>query len=677
MNQEREIALGTVVEFYHEKNICTGVVLGTKGQRLFVLSEHNREMNISQSRILETLGPVLDVKLDRDKLLTNLKEIGDRRRELATRIDVPDLWSLLEDEGGSYSLRELAGFIFNDLDVNNLSALERAILSDRFYFQNKDGLYMPRSREAVEQLKLQAEREAMKEQMLHEGSVWLRDVCKVGQVRITPQELSPHQRDIVEKLKDFAITGVESEHYDFIKELFKRSDLNTDPLIAFQLLVNIGIWKRDENILIYKFEIPRHFSPELINHAVSLAVTPHHDPIDPIREDLKDLRAVSIDSEETKDIDDAISLERLDANTFRIGIHITDVASYVKREDSLDTEARSRMTSIYLPDEKIPMIPPILSENLCSLIANEDKRAISFFVTVDSLGSVIETRIKPSFIRVKERLSYEEVTQRIHSGDEFFNTLYSLASGFREERKNRGAIILHLPEVYATVDENGAVHIRRYDREEASQVIVSECMIMANAMAAKFFAEHNLPALYRTQGETKQENDSYVNVHPLFTLLRQRRLLARAELSTTPERHCSLGVECYSSVTSPIRRYMDLVLQRQLRSYFLDEKPPYTTEALEELITEMNTVLPRVFQLTRRWNRYWILRYIEQENIKETTALVLDQNDRGFHVVLPEFMLETYVSRKSNRSFPIGQIIPARIERVKPREESITVVLRS
>ncbi|MCX7822521.1 MAG: ribonuclease R [Syntrophobacterales bacterium] len=675
MNQQQELTPGTVVEFYHEKNICTGVILGTKGQRLFVLSDQNREMNISQGRILETVGPTLDIRADRDKLVASLREISAKREELAAEIDIEDLWGLLEEEGGSYSLRELASFLFNDLDVHHLSALERALLTDKFYFQKKDGLHIPRSKEAVEQLRIQVEREALKERTLEEGSSWLREIWKTPGV--VSQELSSQQQDIVEKLKDFAIAGNESEHYEFIKELFKRADLNTDPLVALQLLVNIGIWKADENILIRKFEIPRYFSENLLAYAETLVMKTHHDPVDEKREDLRHLWTVSIDSEETKDIDDAISLERLDPNTFRIGIHITDVASYVPPGDPLDIEARSRMTSIYLPDEKIPMLPTIISENLCSLIANEDKRAISFLLTVDRQGSVMETQIKPSFIRVKERLSYEEVTRRIQGGDEHFKVLYEITYAFREDRKSRGAIVLHLPEVYATVDSDGTVHIKKYDREEQSQVIVSECMIAANTLAAKFFAERNTPALYRIQGETKQENDSYGDVHPLFTLMRQRRLFAKAELSTTPERHCSLGVECYSSITSPIRRYMDLVLQRQLRACLIGTLPPYSIEDLEAIITEMNSTLPKVFQVTRRWNRYWILRYIEQENIKNTTALILDHNDRSIHIVLPDFMLEAFIPKKSNRSFVLGQLVPAKIERVKPREESIMIVLNT
>jgi exoribonuclease-2 len=180
------------------------------------------------------------------------------------------------------------------------------------------------------------------------------------------------------------------------------------------------------------------------------------------------------------------------------------------------------MTSVYLPDEKIPMFPPIISENLCSLIAGEDKRAITFFFTVDPHGSVVETRITPSFIRVKERLTYDEVNERLKHGDERLKVLHDIASAFREDRKRKGAIILHMPEVYAMVDDQGIIHIKKYNQDEPSQTIVAECMIAANALVAKFFMEEGIPALYRAQGEAKQDEESYgENVHPLFLLFRQ------------------------------------------------------------------------------------------------------------------------------------------------------------
>ncbi len=675
MDVAHDDVVGAVVEFYHERVICMGVVLGMKGQRVFVLSEHNREMNLSQSRLLQTRGPFLNPGGERDRLVARVREIGTVRKALAEEIDLQELWTLLEGEQEGYTLEDLAGFVFQSPDVDRVAALERSLLSDRVLFQQRDGLYYPRPREQVEQLKAQIEREAERERRLHEGSLWLKSLQHhKGTSPPSLPSFTDWQAEVVEKLKEFAIHGVDAEHYGFVKELFRRAELNTDPLVAFQLLVRAGIWEPDENLIIYALEIPRTFPSPVMAYARELVSTAGDDPLDTYREDLRHLWTISIDSEETRDIDDALSFEDLNTHLFRIGVHITDVAAYVRPGDPLDTEARARMTSIYLPDEKIPMIPTAISENLCSLVAHEEKRAISFLFTVDREGVVQGEVVVPSRIQVKERLTYDEANVR-QERDRRLQELYEIACRLRDRRKQQGAMVVQLPEVYATVDEAGKVHLKRYEREEPSQITVSEWMIAANTLGAKFFLEKGIPAIYRKQGEMRQDNNNYEQAHPLFALLRQRRLFARAEISLQPDRHCNLGVACYASVTSPLRRYMDLILQRQMRSYFLGEGRCYDAEALDQIITEMNVVLPKVFSLSRRWNRYWVLRYIEQENIRETSALVLDQNDRYLFVVLLEFMIETSVPKKSGHPFSLGQMITVRIEKVKPREESLSLRL--
>ncbi len=669
MSERADLPLGTVVEFFQNKEISVGLVLGTKDNRVFVLSENNKELNLSMGRILKTKGPVLNHQENRDNLLSKLKEIGILREEIAKNIDLEELWSLLEGEEGGYSLKELAEFLFNEASFNHLAALERVLIRDRFYFQNRDNLFYPRTREEVEALKDQALKAEEKERKLQEESLWLKEVYK-GEI---PENLTKAE-EIIEKLIDFCLRGDESEHCGYIKELFKRAEINYDPQLAFQILVKLGVWKEDENLFIRKFDIPREFPEEVTKYIQQKDFEHMEDPLDRYRKDMTHLWTISIDSEETKDIDDAISIEQIDNATFKIGVHITDVTSCIQKGDPVDSEARVRMTSIYLPDEKIPMIPPYISENLCSLVANQKRRAISFLFTVTEEGKVIEEEIVPSFIEVKERLTYEEATKRIEK-DQRLKLLFKISSSFREARKSKGAIIVQVPEVYALVDDKGVIHLKRYDREEESQVIVSELMIAANALGAKFFLGKNIPALYRNQAETKLEEETFEWANELFRSIRQRRSFARAEISTNPERHCGLGVGCYTSLTSPLRRYMDLVLQRQLRSYFLGESYPYSVEDLEDIITEMNNVLPKVFFMSKKWNRYWILKYLKQENIKEAEALIIDQNERIFHAVLPDYMLEVAIPKRILSNISPGHTVNVNIEKVAPREDTIRITL--
>ncbi len=661
---KEEIPNGTVVEFLQDQKIQTGVVIGSKNQRLLILTENNREINISKSRLLEALGPELNAS-NRSEIVTKLQEIGHHRQEIAKKIDVEELWNFLEGEGGEFTARELAEFIYNDPEVHEIAAVQRAILQNKLFFQYKGGVFIPRSKENVEQKIIQAKREAEKEQKLQVGVEWLRSVFPKVQKKGIPEEV----KDIVSRIQDFALHGTNSIHYPFIKELFKRAEINLDPQLALKILINIGVWKEDENILIYQYDIPRNFSREAQEFVGKLEKKQEHvDPLDEYRKDLSNIPAITIDGEETKDIDDALSIEKLDDNTYRVGVHITDVSSYIKNNDPLDKEARSRMTSIYLPDEKIPMLPPTISEGLCSLIANQIKRTISFIFTVDPEGNILATEVLPTFIEVKERLTYEQANALIEKREDL-KTLYELSQKLQQQRQEKGALIMHVPEVQAIVREDGSIYLKRYDQDMPAQTTVSEWMIAANAFMASFFIKNEIPAIYRCQGEPREEDIPYASEHPLFYLCHKRRMLSRAELSVEPNKHCSLGLDCYVSITSPIRRYTDLVLQRQYRHFLTTGKPLYSLEELDSLITEMNAILPKVSFLSRKWNRYWIFKYLKQAKVQKCEALVLDQNERVINVILPEYMLEASILKKNIQDIRVGQIIPVKIEKINPRED--------
>lgn len=667
MNKE-EIPTGSVVEFLQDQAVQTAVVIGTKNQRLMVLSENNKEMNVSKNRILQIIGPKLDPTQKRDELIFTLQEISKRRKALAESINVEELWTLLEEEATEFSAKELAEFIFTEPDVDKMAAVQRAVLEDRFYFQYKSGVFSPRSKENIEQRKIQAQKEAEKKRLLELGASWLKDISEKDANTTTINE---DLASIIEKLKDFALHGNNSVHLAFVKEIFKQANLNLDPYLALRLLIKTKVWREDENILLYQYDIRREFPEDVQKHAETIAATEPKDPLDNKRVDLSNIWTVTIDGEETRDIDDAISFEHLPDGRIRIGVHITDVSAYVEHDDPVDREARQRMTSLYLPDEKIPMLPSVLSENVCSLVATQRKRAFSFLFTLTEEGKIEEADIVPSFVCVDERLTYDQVNRQLDDHPTL-KKLYELSTRLQEERKAKGAIIFHVPEVQALVMPSGVVMLKRYNQDEPAQTLVSEWMIAANALAASFFRKYGIPAIYRCQGEPQSEDIiSGSSEHHLFTVLNQRRLLPRAELSVDPSKHCTLGVECYVSITSPIRRYVDLVLQRQLRHFILEQKPFYSQDELDLIITEINSILPKAYFVSRKWNRYWILKYLQQEKIRFAEALILDQNDRVMHVILPDYMLETSVLKRGYETFATGQIITVRVEKVNPREDII------
>jgi exoribonuclease II len=219
------------------------------------------------------------------------------------------------------------------------------------------------------------------------------------------------------------------------------------------------------------------------------------------------------------------------------------------------------------------------------------------------------------------------------------------------------------------------IQVSKYEKETPSQIMVSEWMIAANGAAAAFLTERDLPSIFRSQGECKQETDFTQSDHELFRIYRQRRLYARAELDTRSKLHCSLALEQYTTVTSPIRRYTDLVVQRQIKQALVNGTPLYSEDELRQLITRLSAVQSKIAFIQRKWNRYWILKYLEQEDIHTLDALILEQNERYSHLLLPDFLIETNAHPPESVTSHPGEMVKVKLDRLNPREDILRVQL--
>lgn len=668
-----EIVPGTVLEYYDAREITCGVCLAVKSQRLSVLSMSNREVNLSAGRVLHAGGQSLNVvKLSRDELAAKLRDIDRLRKDLMERVDIEELWSLLDGQEEGFTTRECGEFIFSDsLTDDHVASVQRCLLEDRIYFQHRDALYFARASEKIDQRRQELEREEEKAARLEAATTWAQALWnRKGRITLTDEH-----KELLEDLKQFCLHGQDSTSYTFIKEVLKKANIPIVQQSAFRMLVRLGIWTEDENLFLHELGITADFPEPVEKLAVELSsqspVT--SSPIDH-RRDLRDLHAVTIDSAQTRDLDDALSLRPLEDGTFEVGIHIADAAEYVRQDDPLDEEAKSRATSIYLPDSRISMLPHALSEGICSLIAGADRLAMSFLLHVDEQGNILNSEICPSIIRIKEKLTYQEVNEKFES-NAALGALHKLALLQRDQRVARGAINLPLPEIQVYVLSSGMIQLYRHEKETPSQLMVSEWMISANGIAAAYLADRSIPSIFRSQVECKPETDPVHSDHEIFHHYRQRRLFARAELNTIPQTHCSLGMAQYTTVTSPIRRYSDLIVQRQLKAALLEAPPPYSEEELKQLILQLGALQSKISLIQRKWTRYWILKYMEQEDIQTLNALVLDRNGRYAHLLLPDFLMETSVPVTEAIDLQRGSMIKVRVDRVSPREEQLRASL--
>ncbi|MEW6182412.1 MAG: ribonuclease R [Bacillota bacterium] len=333
------------------------------------------------------------------------------------------------------------------------------------------------------------------------------------------------------------------------------------------------------------------------------------------RRDLRQWSIVTIDGESAKDLDDAVSLAVLPGGGYQLGVHIADVGYYVREGGALDREAMERGTSVYLPGRVIPMLPPRLSNGICSLNPNEDRLTFSVLMNIDPEGRVTSHEIFPSVIRSRERMTYAAV-YRILEGDstlaeryrplvEKFDRMRDLCLVLRRRRLNKGAIDFNLPETFVKLDDSGRpLDILRAERTIAEQII-EEFMLLANETVARHAAILGLPFLYRvhpkpdgeklatleqllgafgysTRGITRLEPASFQTVLDNVTGKPEERLInmvmlrsmKQARYSAERSGHFGLASEYYTHFTSPIRRYPDLFIHRVLR------------EALDRELTE-------------------------------------------------------------------------------------------
>jgi exoribonuclease-2 len=331
---------GYLVEFFEEKNILVGAVLDLKGDRLQVVTSTNRELTLAPKRVLHASPSGKRGDLSRQEWLNLIQETNQRREAFKQEINLTEMWELLVEEGKALPVVEMAELWFASATPDQVAAMGRALYEDRFLFKYKDGLWVPNPPEVVEALQEKARREEEERQEQAEAAQWLKAVWESNRIPDSPL------RDLlVERLRSVAVWGQESPEYNRVKSYLDKAKIPLDKT-PFKLLVRLQVFSEDENLDLYRLETPLAFSGEAKAAAENLKVALPPDPYADIRTDLTDLDCFTIDGERTRDLDDALSLEILPTG-YRLGVHISDVATLVAGDTALDQEARERGTSIY------------------------------------------------------------------------------------------------------------------------------------------------------------------------------------------------------------------------------------------------------------------------------------------------------------------------------------------
>jgi exoribonuclease-2 len=414
------------------------------------------------------------------------------------------------------------------------------------------------------------------------------------------------------------LAEVEALAYGERKEsrLLKALGLPETPEAAHGLLLRLGLWRREN-------PHPRR---------LGLPLAPPDLPVPPLPEeervDLTHLPAFAIDDEGSQDPDDALYAERVEEG-FRLFVHVADVAALVGPGSPLDQEALRRGANLYLPEGTVPMLPLAVTEAL-GLGLKEVSPALTFELLVSPEGELLREDLYLSWVRVR-RLSYREALEV-----EALAPIKALAEAFLRKRLAQGALDIALPEVKVRV-EGEEIRITPLPPYE-SRVWVREAMLLAGYAAAHLALREGLPFPFATQEAPSHR----VEGEGLAAMWAQRKTLKRAQLKAVPAPHRGLGLPLYAQVTSPLRRYLDLVAHQQLRAWLKGERPLSQGEVLER-VGAAEAVADLVREGERRSKLHWTLLYLMEKGYEGPGVLVERRGGQGVFL-LPELGLTAQVA---------------------------------
>lgn len=655
---------GEIVEYIDDQKIICAVVMEGGNQKLRLLTEHNREVKIAAQRLSHRGKTRLNPSLGRNRIVESLRALSLKRNAIADEIEIEDLWEILNQEQTWIDLATMTGLCFpKALDDNHESGVIRAIFKSRRHFKFKPDRFLPHTEAQMAAAMAMEQKAARQERLIVSGAAWIRSVQSGS-----TDERPPCHQELSGILKSYYLFEKESPHYITARTIIKKAGITSAEAI-FNHLVAVGVWTSDENVDLLRYNIPEDFSPPILELAQSVPTADTFS--DSGRVDLTHIKTITIDGQSTLDFDDALSIETRDDH-FLVGIHISDVAQYIKKGDLLDREARSRGSSIYMPDNRISMAPPLLAEHRLSLKKDHLRPAISTMVKISLSGDFISYDIFPSIIRVDHQLSYFEANISSEE-DQAISVLYDIATRFRETRLSQGAIQITLPEINIWLDESGVPVVNRVNRESPGRMLIAEMMILSNWLSARFLSENNTPAIFRSQ--PKPKNRILKNgTGTLFQNWMQRKLLNRFVLLPKRNHHCGLGLDAYVTATSPIRKYFDLVTQRQLRAV-LGLEAAYTEKEIEAIIGQLAQPMADVGRIQFRRNRYWLLKHLEGRIGEKEEAIVLQRRRNAYAILLKAYMIECPLPQSSGIDLKPEDLVQVTIQHVNARNNTLSVFM--
>lgn len=538
-----------------------------------------------------------DVQLLHPGPLRSLSELGPREGELEAA------WELLQ--GARTDVRELSELMFGEFSPATAWACWERVAQGLHFRGTPEAIEVRSSAEVEADLSAQASKQAAERD-------WAEFLERLGQGQLRDPDR--------ERLREVEALATDRAPHSRILQALGHQESREN---AHRLLISSGYWQPSHNPYPARLGLPWD-DPSLPVPAL---------PDEP-RRDLTHMSAFAVDDDGNRDPDDAVSLDG-----DRIWVHVADVSAVAEADGELDLEARTRGANLYIPERTVNMLPEAVTERL-GLGLQEISPALSFGFRLGAAAEPLDLEVVPSWIRVT-RVSYEQAMNLL--GDEPFRSLVRLTGDFRERRQAQGAVRIELPEVSVRVADQ-TVRIRPLPRLQSREMI-TDAMLMAGEATARYCFDEGIPIPFATQPEP----DRVESPADLAAMYAYRRQLKPSRLTVEPSAHFGLGLGLYTRVTSPLRRYSDLLVHQQLRAH-LAHRPTLTATEVAARVDAAESAGINLRRAERLSNLHWKLVYLRDNPQWRGPGTVVSKDGPKATVLIPDLAMESRVRLRGDRS---------------------------
>jgi exoribonuclease-2 len=584
---------GRIVLFYQQAQLRTGIISGVEGRGFRVTDQEGGEHLLSPDRFIHiTEQSYLPADAG------SLQEFIEGMRLCLEDMDTEGVLATLTDDEGTFSFEEATARLGMGEDRESFALFHFLRSRDDIFSFKKDKYRALTDRERLRQGEKKSAEEARKSYLL-EVEFYIKGLRDKGRESSREFAASPTGRQFAAELRSLLATNAPKDISRLLRTIY---DEEARPEKINELRLQLGDIRPDTDPWAAASGIPICFPSGMQHEILPAGELPE-----------ADRGAFTIDAGDSADLDDAITLKQTSAG-WRLGIHISDVASRISATSKLYAQAKERTASLYLPPGAISLLPEELSCGELSLLSGQERPVLTLSIDLDRDMKITRHEFSRKKLRVERNLSYDDTDRQLQ--DDPRSPLLSICRGLQKDRTGSEADkkARYSWNLKACGED---ITMQRTDNLSPARFVVEELMILYNRMLAETAAEAQLPLIYRNIAQFPDTDDEEAPTTGI-----------QAYLSTRAQFHPGIGSQAYLHATSPIRRFTDIINQAQFEALLEGRKLPYSRADLETLIPSIEKRLLRLREIAHQSERYWLLRYLEKKHLSQPLDAILTRRTR-------------------------------------------------